>query len=298
MKKRFFDRKGKSIVAILTSLALVLAMFVALPGVKTWADTYTHNIAYDNGGWRIWGDGFPNTGATTGTIPAGAIVGISNTSLNDGATLQGIANFSQGVETDNIGGGQAGILYTLTSPVNFSIDGNNIIFTAGAAAATEGEGSGAGVGFTPEQIAWAQYHDHAHNSNDAGFGFIVTTPVSEYSDGVEAWGCPECGYFEYRSPISAYDFFNGITTSRFNAAQPGQTITIEAGQWVSFHKSVIDALRKNREITTNIIYKSNGVLSTLTIPRGTDFSNVPEDKYMGIDYLAYCLGIVPVPKFG
>ncbi len=127
----------------------------------------------------------------------------------------------------------------------------------------------------------------------------MTNPVSEFSDGEEAWGCPECGYFEYRSPISAYDFFNSITAVRLRAAKPGQTIHIEAGQWVSFSKEVIDLMKARQDdITTEIVYNSNKKLSTLTIPRGTDYSNVPEDKYTGIDYLAYCLGIVPVPKFG
>lgn len=301
MERIFCGKKVKKILALVVSISMVLIAFLPASSVKALAEPYTHNVAFD-AGWHVYDNGAMM--GNSGTIPAGAIVGVSNYNLEQGVTLDGIANFSTAGEY------AGGRLYTLTSPVNFSINGNVVQFTPGAGAAggdAEGsrvvaggdaEGSGVVAGPTDAQIAWAQYHDHAHNSNDTGFTFIVTTPVTEYSDGVEAWGCPECGYIEYRSPISAYDFFNGITTSRFNAAKPGQTITIEAGQWVSFHKSVIDALRKNREITTNIIYKSNGVLSTLTIPRGTDFSNVPEDKYTGIDYLAYCLGIVPVPKFG
>lgn len=296
MKKNFFDRKGKSIIAILMSLVLVAVMFVALPGVNSWAAAKTFVTNEDaETNVAVW-DSVTKGQSYSGTISAGDTFIVQTAS---GWDVSGIENYATLVKN---GGGEA--VYMWNKNVSFQCSGKKISFlaAAGGAVAKEEENKPKEEDTTPQytaaQIAWAQYHDHAHNSNDAGFGFIVTTPVSEYSDGVEAWGCPECGYIEYRSPISAYDFFNGITTSRFNAAKPGQTITIEAGQWVSFHKSVIDALRKNREITTNIIYKSNGKLSTLTIPRGTDFSNVPEDKYMGIDYLAYCLGIVPVPKFG
>nr|MCR4787403.1 hypothetical protein [Lachnospiraceae bacterium] len=150
---------------------------------------------------------------------------------------------------------------------------------------------------TEEMLANAAYHDHANNGNDAKFSFIVTTPVSEYSDGVEAWGCPECGYVEYSGPISAYDFFNDTTARKLKVAQAGQTIHIDARQWVSFSKEVIDAMRARQDdITIELVYNSNGQLSTLTIPRGTDFSEVPEDKYTGMDFLALKLNIAPVPK--
>lgn len=279
----------KKILAVLTSVALMVAMFVSLPGVKAWADDdvfVTNNNAA--GGVSVWVQALDQA-VSSGTILAGSIF----VKINDNpAVLNNIANYATVIETNGIE-----TIYRFTKNANFKCTGVTIEFTPGAGGAGEVDGSTV-AGPTADQIAWAQYHDHAHNSNDTGFGFIVTTPVSEYSDGWEVYGCPECGYKEYSSPISAFDFFNDVTAERIRAAKPGQTIQIEAGQWISFQKVLIDALKiKADDITVVIRYKYQGKLWTLTIPRGTDYSNVPDDNCVGLVNLGGCLNQEAVAKY-
>ena len=303
MRKKFFDRTGKSIIAVLTSVVLATVMIISVPGVTTWADsvfdTATHHFSEHGGVAEVWDDANGRQMPSTGTIPAGSVIAVSDTC---GCAILGW----DGLAEENICAD--GRTYTLTRNVSYSVADTNVSLAEGpaggasaageSAAGGDAEGNGVVAGPTAAQIAWAQFHDHAHNGNTGGFVWEQTVATTEYSDGEVIYRCPECGYIERTTGGDAYDFFNDSFIRQVRVGKPGQTITIEAGQWISFNKALIDALRNNREITTNIIYKSNGVLSTLTIPRGTDFSNVPEDKYTGIDYLAYCLGIVPVPKFG
>ena len=293
VKKKLSGLKLKALIAAVAILSLTITFFSSLSSVKAWAAsifaTCTHHVSVDGGTGEVWSD---VTGAklSSGTVIAsGSIIGAGT---GNGSVIVGLDALSTKSAADD------GDLYTLTSAVTFSVSGTTITFTASAATPTAGDGEAAGSSDVLALISeaqrafWAQ-HDHARNGNTDGFTWTVTAEATEYSDGQEIFACPDCGYILYTSPISAYDIFNRNYAQKIRKASAGQTITINAGQWVSFRKMLVDEMKKRPDVTFVINFKYKNQKYTLTIPAGTDYSTVEDSDYKGLLYLAGELGILP-----
>lgn len=139
---------------------------------------------------------------------------------------------------------------------------------------------------TEAQRAYAEYHDHAHNGNFENFTWSVVSEATEYSDGLEVYKCPDCGYVHYTVPISAFLKFNRTDAEKLNKAPRNGMVTIDAGQWISFHRMVIDAWKTRPDVTLAINYTYKHEPYRLTIPAGTDLSSVIRDDEQFVGFLA------------
>lgn len=269
-------------IAVLSAAALMVGM-IAMPGAGMVVkaanvfDVCTHHVATNAGVAQVWDEAAGQMG-TTGTIPSGSKIGAAD---GNGATLVGLGALSNETAMDD------GKVYTLNTTVNFSISGTTITFTQGSGAAGEADGNNEKA--DPR-------HDHNGGNNTANFVWDTAVEASEFADGIMKYHCPDCGYVLYSVPVSAYSIFNAKNTDKIRSAKSGQTITINAGQWVSFHKSVIDEMKKNNSATYTIDYRYNGQAYELTLPAGTDYSKVPEDQFVGFLFLAQQTGVSPTAK--
>ena len=288
MKKKLSGLKLKALIAAVAILSLTITFFSSLSSVKAWADsiwdTCTHHVAVDpgSGTGEVWSEATGKLSSGT-VIASGSIIGAGT---GNGAVIVGLDALSTKSSVSD------GDLYTLTSAVTFSVSGTTITFTASAATPAAGSSDVPALISEAQRAFWAQ-HDHARNGNTDGFTWTVTAEATEYSDGQEIFACPDCGYILYTSPISAYDIFNRNYAQRIRKASSGQTITINAGQWVSFQKMLVDEMKKRPDVTFVINFKYKNQKYTLTIPAGTDYSTVEDSDYKGLLYLAGELGILP-----
>lgn len=106
----------------------------------------------------------------------------------------------------------------------------------------------------------------------------ITEPTSD-ADGLEAEVCSICGERRNEQPLSAYGYvLNQYAAPMINAAQPGQTITFEFGEWNSFPKSFMEKIAAKNGATYVFKFKYNHQRYTVCIPAGTKV-DLNEDWY-------------------
>lgn len=120
---------------------------------------------------------------------------------------------------------------------------------------------------------------------------IVEQATTE-KDSVMAYQCARCGqvikYLEV--PNSAYCVFLKETTETIRSAQTDQVI-IDTQHWVSFDKTVLDAIADRRDVTIVVNYKYQGKKYSVTIPCGADVSGLADkDGFCGFRYLDQVFG--------
>ena len=83
-----------------------------------------------------------------------------------------------------------------------------------------------------------------------------------------------------------YLTFNVVGEQKIKAAKKDATIVITTLNWVSFHKSVFQALQARPDVTLTINYRFEGKYYTVTIPAGADVSGLAnKDGFCGFRYL-------------
>lgn len=98
---------------------------------------------------------------------------------------------------------------------------------------------------------------------------IITSPTCE-TDGEEGIYCKSCGEVKESWPLSAFGYMlYEYGVSKINAAQPGQTIVFDFGEWNSFPNWFMSMIAQRRDVTFVFNYKWNHESQTITIPAGT-----------------------------
>ncbi len=291
MTKTMIQRRIRGVAALILSVVITLTSAVVFRAdvyaASIWDVAHTHHIADNGGVAEVWAGG--QKLGSSGTIPANSIIIIGNGTV----TPANLETFSTQTPLDD------GTVYTLTSAVNYSVDGLNVNFTPGTDAGTSDAGSEPSEPqYTEAQRAYAAYHDHAHNGNFGGFVWKTAVNASDYSDGIEEYRCPDCGYVLYSIPASAYSVFNRNLMTRILKYPQNGTMTINAGQWISFHRMVIEAMQSRSDLTYEIKYAYNHSPYTLTVPAGTDLSGILQDgdMFAGFLHVAEATKISPVAK--
>ncbi len=83
-----------------------------------------------------------------------------------------------------------------------------------------------------------------------------------------------------------YLAFNGVGEQKIKTAEKNGTVVITTRSWVSFHKSVLNALQARPDVTVIINYRYAGKYYTVTIPAGADVSALAnEEGFCGFRYL-------------
>lgn len=96
----------------------------------------------------------------------------------------------------------------------------------------------------------------------------ISEPTAE-KDGLEAEVCSICGERRNEQPLSAYGYaLNQYAAPVIEAAQPGQTTTLEFGEWNSFPKSFMDKVAAKNDVTYVFKFKYNHQRYTICIPAG------------------------------
>ena len=86
---------------------------------------------------------------------------------------------------------------------------------------------------------------------------------------------------------SAYVEFLRESADKITKASANATVKIEAKNWTSFQRTVIDALSKRPDVTLVIEYTdTDSSRHQITIPAGTDLSDfIDANGYTGFDFL-------------
>ncbi|WP_034443523.1 InlB B-repeat-containing protein [Butyrivibrio sp. AE2032] len=127
-------------------------------------------------------------------------------------------------------------------------------------------------GLSPVLVTWTR--NLAPSSGEVASGGAVTSS----------------GTKETKVPVTAYYTFNSDVTQKIGSAAKGSTVKIETSSFISFHKSVMEALAKKTDVSMEISfldgeYKGNRMI--VTIPAGTDvMSLVDKNGFVGFLYLA------------
>lgn len=127
----------------------------------------------------------------------------------------------------------------------------------------------------------------AANVHEHRFEDVILQEATALQDGQVGRQCVICGAIESGSTawVSAYAVFMKDTVTAIEKAS-GAELTINTDRWVSFDKSVFDALAKKPGLALTVNYVYNHKQYTVTIPAGTDVSGLcNEDGFCGFRYL-------------
>ncbi len=113
-----------------------------------------------------------------------------------------------------------------------------------------------------------EYKEHSHD--ECGVEWSVSSAATETTNGVMIVKCAGCGAVLYEVPISPMTVWSSNTTTKIQAAKPGSTVVIDAHDFKSIHRSVLDAFRQNPTINIQINWvDENNTAQTITIPAGS-----------------------------
>lgn len=125
------------------------------------------------------------------------------------------------------------------------------------------------------------------NVHEHQFEDVILQEATAYQDGRVGRQCVICGAVEPGSMarVSAYAVFIKDTVTAIEKAS-GAELTINTDRWVSFDKSVLDALAKKPGLALTINYVYNHRKYTVTVPAGADVSKLcNEEGFCGFRYL-------------
>ncbi len=98
-------------------------------------------------------------------------------------------------------------------------------------------------------------------------------------------------------PASAYPKFNAFMVKKISGAEAGSTISVNAEPWESINKAVANAFTEKGDVALAITYRFDGVLYQVTIPAGTNLTELlDEGGYIGLAKLGALYGAVPVTE--
>ena len=113
---------------------------------------------------------------------------------------------------------------------------------------------------------------------DHDYEWVVENEATQTKNALMVYKCKKCGHIQQRmtDENSAYLKYNQDAAYQIKNAKIGQSVTIKSDIWQSFHRCVFDALAKRPDVTLIVDYRFNGKSYSLTIPAGTDVSNMPD----------------------
>jgi hypothetical protein len=138
----------------------------------------------------------------------------------------------------------------------------------------------------PEPVGPEYVHEHNYFWQE---GIHAT----EDNNGELEYICPECGEVIFRVPTSAYAVFNSNAQQKILTAPAGSKVTVDTERWISFHKSVLQALAYRPDVSLEVNFLSEGHKGdrmSFTIPAGTDINALLNNEdYCGFLYLNGCM---------
>lgn len=135
---------------------------------------------------------------------------------------------------------------------------------------TEGEGSDAGTGGPSGNNSSNSNNSSTSNSAPHTHSFAwctITEPTAE-QDGLEAYACTSCGYYEESVPVSAYSYAcHGGAKQVISAAQ-GSELTLDMGVWCAYPKWFMQKIADRRDLTIRLLFEYEHKQYEVIIPAG------------------------------
>lgn len=91
---------------------------------------------------------------------------------------------------------------------------------------------------------------HAHN-----FQWTSVMAPSNEQDGLEAYACTICGYYEESVPVSAYSYACTEAAKQVISAKQGAEITLKMGRWCAYPKWFMEKLAERRDLTIKLQFE-------------------------------------------
>lgn len=91
---------------------------------------------------------------------------------------------------------------------------------------------------------------HTHN-----FQWTSVMVPSNEQDGLEAYACTICGYYEESVPVSAYSYVCTEAAKQIVSAKQGAEITLKMGRWCAYPKWFMEKLAERRDITIKLQFE-------------------------------------------
>ena len=121
------------------------------------------------------------------------------------------------------------------------------------------------------------------------YEWVEDVAATADSDAKLVYKCKKCGHIDMRmdEANSAYVQFLRESADKITKAGTKTTVKIEAKNWSSFQRTVIDALAKRPDVTLVIEYNdADNNRRQITVPAGTDLTGfIDENGYTGFDFL-------------
>ena len=124
---------------------------------------------------------------------------------------------------------------------------------------------------------------------DHEYEWVEDVAATADSDAKLVHKCKKCGNIDMRmtEANSAFVEFLRESADKITKASANATVKIEAKNWSSFQRTIIDALSKRPDVTLVIEYTdTDSSRHQITIPAGTDLSDfIDANGYTGFDFL-------------
>lgn len=105
-------------------------------------------------------------------------------------------------------------------------------------------------------------------SHTHSFAWRTITEPKDGQDGLEAYACTSCGYYEESVPVSAYSYAcNGGAKQVISAAQ-GSELTLDMGVWCAYPKWFMQKIADRRDLTIRLRFEYEHKQYEVLIPAG------------------------------
>lgn len=124
--------------------------------------------------------------------------------------------------------------------------------------------------------------------------YVLEKQATPVEDAIQILQCVKCGAVLKRTtvPNSAYAAFLKETEGIIRDAQPGE-IVIDAGQWVSFNRAVLEMLSLREDVALRVRYIYCGEAYEMIIPAGMDVAALADENgFCGFRHMEEMISIM------
>ncbi len=122
-----------------------------------------------------------------------------------------------------------------------------------------------GGSWTPSDVHESGSSVHAHTHN---YEWQTITDPSAEQDGLEAYACTICGFYEESVPVSAYSYACTDAAKKVFTAKQNDTLVLKMGRWNSYPKWFMEKLASRSDLTIQLQFEYQHKQYELTIPAG------------------------------